>query len=310
MTSMEIVLEGKPNDFADPEKLAQLDALTAELRAIPGVLSAYSPSSLLREVHGIFSGEYALPPGYIIDQIFQAAETSSSGMFQAYMNKEFSRARISIGMKTIGLEEYRAIQDRARAALAKSPAPGAAKAAITGQFPLILNVQRDLMDTLNSSFVSSFLTIMVCFLVLLRSMKLALLAMIPNVIPVFIIVSFMFLAGIKFDIGNIMIASVLLGIAVDDTAHFLYQIKAHRHKENLTEILWEAFDSTGAAIFYTAVILTAGFAVFSFSGFLPTRHFGILAALAIAFALLCDLLILPAVMFVTEFRPESKGELP
>ncbi len=303
MTSMEIVLEGKPNDFTNPEKLAQLDALTTELRAIPGVQSAYSPSSLLREAHGIFSDDYTLPPDYIIDQIFQAPAVS--GMLQAYTNREFSRARISVRMKTIGLDEYRTIRDRAREALEKSPLPAAANAVITGQFPLILNVQRDLMDTLNSSFASSFLTIMVCFLVLLRSVKLALLAMIPNVIPVFIIVSFMFLAGIKFDIGNIMIASVLLGIAVDDTAHFLYQIKAHRHKEDLTEILWEAFDSTGAAIFYTAIILTSGFAVFSFSSFLPTRQFGILAAIAIAFALLCDLLILPAVMFVTNSRPES-----
>lgn len=310
MTSMEIVLEGRPDDFADPQRLARLDELTGELRAIPGVQSAYSTSSLLREIHGIFSGDYALPPGFIIGQIFQTAAAAYPGMLYAYTDREYSRARISVGMKTIGLGEYRAIRERVDAALAKSPLPGAAKASVTGQFPLILNVQRDLMDTLTSSFLSSFLTILACFVLLLRSIKLALLAMIPNVIPVFIIVSFMFLSGIKFDIGNIMIASVVLGIAVDDTAHFLYQIKTHRHKENLTEILWEAFDGTGAAIFYTTVILTAGFAVFAFSGFLPTRHFGILAAMAIAFALLCDLLLLPAVMFVMKYRPEQKGELP
>ncbi|TBR21701.1 MAG: hypothetical protein EPO63_08380, partial [Candidatus Nitrosotenuis sp.] len=125
MTSMEIVLDGKLNDFSDPEKLKQLDALTAGLRAIPGVQSAYSPASLLREVHGIFSDDFTLPPGYIIDQILQTPDVD--GMLRAYTNREFSRARISVGMKTIGLEEYRAIRGKVDAALAQSAAPGAAK---------------------------------------------------------------------------------------------------------------------------------------------------------------------------------------
>jgi predicted RND superfamily exporter protein len=130
-----------------------------------------------------------------------------------------------------------------------------------------------------------------------RSLRLAAIALLVNTVPIALGAVLMALAGIRLDVATVMVASIALGIIDDDTVHL---ITTWRHGVERTgdpeAALAHAFDVAGRAIAITSLILVAGFAALTLSGFRPTAHFGLLVCAAVAAAVLADLLILPAAL--------------
>ncbi len=167
----------------------------------------------------------------------------------------------------------------------------------TGVVPLVFVAQRELLDGLFKSFCLAFALIAVVMTLLLRSPTAGLMSMIPNLFPAVLVFGTMGWLGILVDVGAMMTASVALGIAVDDTLHFLTWFRRSRAAGHSREAsVVNAFDRCAVAMTQTTLIAGLGLIVFVLSDFQPVAQFGLLMAVLLASALVGDLILLPALL--------------
>jgi predicted RND superfamily exporter protein len=130
---------------------------------------------------------------------------------------------------------------------------------------------------------------------LFRSFRALIASIVPNVLPILAILSFMVVLHIPLDPATVMIATIAIGISADDTIHFLSRYKLHRGKGlNPSDASGAALGEMGRAAFFTSVVAAAGFSILALSEFPPMACFGLLTALTMLMALLGDIFILPA----------------
>ncbi len=176
---------------------------------------------------------------------------------------------------------------------------------LTGMLVLYNNMLQSLFSSQIKTLGVVFLAILAMFIVLFRSFKMAALAIIPNILAATTILGIMGLAGIPLDIMTITIAAISIGIAVDDTIHYV-----HRFQEEywLDENYWYAImrchNSIGRAMYYTSMIITLGFSILALSNFVPTIYFGLLTGAAMISALILNLTLLP--LLISIVRPMKK----
>ncbi len=167
----------------------------------------------------------------------------------------------------------------------------------TGVVPLVYKTQRQLLVSLRQSIAWAFVLIAIVMMFVLRSVSAGLISMAPNIFPVILVFGAMGWAGIKVDIGMMLTASVALGVAVDDTVHFLFWFqRAMREGHDRQSATLYAYRRCAKAMLQTTVIAGLGLAMFVFSTFTPTRQFGYMMVTLLAAALVGDLLMLPAIL--------------
>jgi predicted RND superfamily exporter protein len=170
--------------------------------------------------------------------------------------------------------------------------------------PIVYKAQRTLLESLVNSVVSAFGMIAIVMTVLLlwgswqwRNAPAGLLSMLPNIFPVVIIFGFMGHRRVLVDIGTMMCASVAMGVAVDDTIHFLAWFRhACRQGMPRKEAVLEAYRRVATAMTQTTLIAGLGLAVFALSTFTPTQRFGVMMLTLLTAALVGDLVMLPAML--------------
>lgn len=170
-------------------------------------------------------------------------------------------------------------------------------------------------NMLQSLFDSQILTLGIVviilsfmFLILFRSLKIALIAMIANIVPVSVVFGFMGWAKIPLDMMTITIAAISVGIAVDDTIHYIhrYGLEFAKDKDYIAA-MHRSHNSIGYAMYYTSVAIMIGFSILTLSNFIPTIYFGLLTALAMFIALAADLLLLPRLIILIKPFKEQEG---
>jgi hypothetical protein len=120
-------------------------------------------------------------------------------------------------------------------------------------------------------------------------------ALLPNLLPIFCLFASMALLGIPLDAATVMIAGVAIGIAADDTIHFLSCFRRERQSgADGPEAIRRTFEKAGAAITFTSVVAAAGFAILLLAEFKPIQYFGLLAGLTMITAWIGDVFVLPA----------------
>jgi len=173
----------------------------------------------------------------------------------------------------------------------------AIQAVYTGMVPVVYKTQHELLTGLRNSFITSFILIGIAMGVILRNPIAGFVAMIPNLFPVFIVFGFMGKFGILVDVGTMMTASVALGIATDDTIHFLtwfrHGIDQGMSRADATRF---AYSRCASAMFQTTLIAGLGLATFALSTFTPTQMFGIMMLAILMTAMLGDLIFLAAML--------------
>ena len=170
-------------------------------------------------------------------------------------------------------------------------------AVYTGLVPLVYKAQHELLNGLFTSLKWAFVLIALVMILVLRSPAAGLLSMIPNLFPVMLIFGAMGWMGILVDVGTMMTASVALGVAVDDTIHFLtwFRRGLDEHHGRQGAVMM-AYERCGTAMTQTTLIGGLGLSVFAFSTFTPTQRFGVLMLTLLGAALIGDLVFLPAVL--------------
>ncbi len=171
------------------------------------------------------------------------------------------------------------------------------KAIYTGVVPIVYQAQRALLNSLVESTWWSFLTITPIMMLVSRGFLAGCIAMLPNAVPVLLIFGGMGWLGIPLDIGSMMTASIALGVAVDDTIHFLarYRDSLELYGDRKTAIV-ATYGSSAIPTLQAALISGLGLSVFAFSTFTPTQRFGWLMLCILLAGVVSELILLPALL--------------
>ncbi len=171
------------------------------------------------------------------------------------------------------------------------------KISLTGILILYNNMLQSLFDSQIKSLSIVLTGIFLMLLILFRSFKIALIAIIPNALACFLILGTMGLISIPLDLMTITIAAITIGIAVDNCIHYVYRYREYLEKtNNHNEAMESCNRSVGIAIRNTSYTIIAGFSILIFSNFYPTIYFGIFTALAMFIALVGSLTLLPVLL--------------
>ncbi|MGF1511260.1 MAG: RND family transporter [Myxococcota bacterium] len=173
---------------------------------------------------------------------------------------------------------------------------------LSGATPLLVRGQVLLLETQIRSFLLALGVVSVIVLMLYRDLRIGLISLVPNILPIAFVLGIMGWIGIPLDVGTVTVAGIALGLVVDDTLHFLHHYRAGEAGfRGLTETLRRV----GRPIVTTSLAVVLGFGIFAVSSFRPTLYFGLLLAMTASLALVCDLLVLPALLLK---RQAPKGD--
>jgi len=202
--------------------------------------------------------------------------------------------RVCVLVNAMGSTEFYPLLDAIRAQ-ARQSLPKGAKWDLTGVVSLLNDAQAALVATQVKSFASAFGIIILMIALLFRSLRAALASVLPNLVPIMLTFAWMSVRHILLDAATVMIASVAIGIAVDNTIYFLARYR--EEKSTTTDSLVavrETLNSIGAPITYTSLVAAAGFGILAFAQFQPVVYFGVLTAITMLTALAGTLLLTPA----------------
>lgn len=301
---LDIVLRTEdPAVFSDPAFLNALDAFTASALERHGVLSGESWTMLLRETRVMAQRDPAARMAPFerqeeVDALLQLLRTSGGQVLDGYLSADGARARVQLRVADMGAQATIRLAEDLDAALARTLAPFPAVShqlagdAYTGSLGLDI-VIRDLMGSLLLAFVIifGFLT------VLLRSLRLGLLSILPNVLPLVMTLAWMVWRDIPLNTATAIIFSISIGLAVDGTIHMLVRFREERRRGLPVETaISRSARGTGRAIVLTCGSLVLGFGVMLLSAFVPVRRFGELIAVTVIGVLVGTLVVLPALM--------------
>ena len=217
------------------------------------------------------------------------------------IDRSRSATRVSVSAKTLYSQELLELNARAEAWLAEN-ASHVAGVSSTGPATLFAHVgQRNIRAMLIGTVVV-LLAISAILLVALRSLRLGLISIVPNLLPAVVGFGIWGLTVGQVGLSLSVVVAMTIGIVVDDTVHFLSKYRRARRDYNRSpeEAVRYAFDTAGRALTTTTVVLVAGFLIFAFSPFVPTAQVGVLTAMIIGFALIADLTLLPALLITAD----------
>lgn len=182
----------------------------------------------------------------------------------------------------------------------------------TNMLVLYNNVLQSLFKSQILTLGAVFIAIMVMFLVLFRSLNLALIAIAPNLLAAGIVLGGMGLAGIPLDIMTITIAAIVVGIGVDHAIHYVHRFKREFPEDgNYVATMYRCHASIGRALYYTSITVIAGFSILALSNFTPSIYFGLLTGLAMFASVIGSLLLLPQLILAFKpLGPEKPVEQP
>lgn len=223
-------------------------------------------------------------------------------MIDPYIDIERDEARIEIRVKD-SLPDLRRKEliERIHAGLQEEVGLKKEEYKISGMLILYNNMLQSLFSSQIETLGTVMLGIFAMLIVLFRSIKLAIIGILPNILSALMILGLIGLLGIPLDMMTITIAAITIGIAVDNSIHYIYRFREElpRQGGDYLRTLHYCHANIGKAIFNTAIIIIMGFSILMLSNFIPTIYFGVFTAIAMAVALFAALTLLPKLILIT-----------
>lgn len=315
---LELVLEGNDNTFKDPEAWRKAKALEQKLRALPEVVGTDSLLPLLEYINDLTSGpktpseDLLTRPGAVSQLIGMISMTPDGNKVRArFLDDKFSQLHISVRIKNSPSTTIAETIEQVRS-LSSREMQGTASAVVTGDLAVF---EAQASDIVNSQAYSLLLAVlyMSCLLAIqFRSLALGIASLFPQVLPQAVIFGTMGWFGISLDSVTVFAASVSIGLTVDNTVHYLTQMKREIQDRagsvDIQECISAAYKITGRAMISNHAVIFFGFAMLLISPFRPVISFGVLGSLAIAFSLIGDLIFMPSVILSSKFFRKMLGE--
>ncbi len=293
---------GADEDPADywftPDKVDEVKIIHDYLEGLPAVGKVLSLASLIRVGEDVNQGEF---DAFELAIVYKRMPVElKASMIDPYISIDDNEARINLRILD-SLENLRRkeLLEQIHFDLTNKLGFADERIAISGLLVLYNNM-------LQSLFKSQILTlgvvmagIALMLLVLFRSVSLAIIGIIPNILASLIILGLMGLLGIPLDMMTITIAAITIGIAVDNSIHYIYRFREEfARTQDYVETLHYCHANIGKAVFYNAITIIIGFSILVMSNFIPTIYFGLLTAFAMLVALFAALTLLPKLILI------------
>ena len=296
----------KDSYFEDPAHLQQIAELQAFLEGLPGVDKVISVVDYLKLIHYATSQyeekAYRLPEEpFEIRMLVNSFKTMlGQDMLNRFMNGSFSKTNILLRTHIASSRDFLSIEKRIQGYLYQN-FPRSFSFQVTG-IGIVISHSSDLITKgqINSLFTSLGLIFAIMFLLFL-SCKVGIIGMLPNIFPIIVSFGMMGWAGIPLSMETSLIASIAIGLAMDDTIHYLVHYNQEFKRDlDKKRALTTTSLHMGRPIISTTITICLGFAVLMFSHFKPTSVFGLLMVVTMFSALMADLLLLPSLMLHVE----------
>ncbi|MBU0994347.1 MAG: MMPL family transporter [Proteobacteria bacterium] len=307
-----VTANSEKNDFESPEGLAKIEEIqkyfdTLEERKF--VSSSFSINNYLKEVNKAFNKDdnqfYTLPETK--ETIIDYYELGDPEITDRFISLDKKKARITYQIYNNALEQREAYLNDLNYNLTKILGQDYTYI-ITGTSSLWMSLDENLKESFMSSFLFACITIFLMMVYISKGIKLAVISMVPNILPILLTIGLMGWLKIPFDTLTVMIVCVTLGINVDDTVHFIVWFRRNiASGKSVESSILMTYKNVGMSIISTSIILALGFVVLSLGSYKPYETFGLLTAFNIMMALLADLLLLPSL--ILQFDKSSKLEV-
>ncbi|MBJ20924.1 MAG: hypothetical protein CL933_16075 [Deltaproteobacteria bacterium] len=296
-----------PNGLHEPEVLQAVDRArhTATSLQVGAIIAGQSISivDIVKEIHQALNEgrpEARIIPDdrALLAQELILFENAGSDDLEDVVDSEFSLGRFSIRTPMVDASHYPPFGDEVQRIFAKE-LDGLANISLTGMMVVMGRTLAASIETMFRSYTIALAVITPLMMLLLGSIRLGLLAMIPNLFPIVLTLGLMGWLDIPLEMFSLLIGSVALGLAVDDTIHFMHGFRRGYAATGSVEIaVRETLQTTGQALLFTSIVLTMGFLIYALSDLSNLSRFGLLTAFSVVSAFLADVLLAPALMKV------------
>ena len=229
--------------------------------------------------------------------------------YDEFLTADGRWARIMLTVRDVGSRRMLGVLDVLNAKLAELfPAESGVKARLTGTAQVHARAMDRFVRDMVTSLLGAALVIFVVIGLLFRSLRIGLIAVLPNITPLVITWGYIGMRGYQMNAANVIVFAISLGIAVDNTIHFLARFREEVKTDgNAPEAIRRSYHGTGRAIVLTSVLIVTGLSVLMLSEFVPSRRFAELANVTVAGALLGDLFLLPACLMLF-WKPPRRSQ--
>jgi predicted RND superfamily exporter protein len=303
---IEVVLDTKKeNGVYDPDFLNRVESISQEIEKIDQgdifVGKVLTINDILKETHQALHGNdaafYKIPQNKkTIAQEFLLFENSGSDDLEKIVDSQFTKTRVSIKISWVDL----VVIDRFLGELEERfnhVFKDKAEVTITGMTTLMGRTITAAIHSMAQSYIIAFIVITVLMIVLVGDIKIGLLSMIPNLLPIFIVMGLIGFLRVPLDLTSLMIGSIAIGLVVDDTMHFMYNFRKYYDiTGDAKKAVQETLLGTGRAILITSVVLSSSFFILMIATLENSDSFGLFTGIVIILALLADFLLAPALM--------------
>ncbi len=301
VTTLEVVFNTDAQEgLKSPERLAEIKRFQNWLDSLPQVDRTLSMVDIIEEMNWAFHGEnseYRRVPESV-PLLTQYLFIYSGKELYELVDDSFRQTRLTINLNVSGANAVQAVIEEISARLEQQPVADLGWS-IAGFGRLFADQEELLVQGQANSLWVVLLLIFLIMCLLWRSLGDALLCMLPNVSPIVIIFILMGVFGIWLDMATAMIASVAIGVAVDDSIHLFHGYRERvRQGRGVVFSLIRTYSQAGRAVMATTLVLSVQMLLLSSSQFIPTIEFGVLTAAGLIAALFFDLLVLPALLVV------------
>jgi len=296
--SYDVVIElDEAGKAKEPEVLKNLELLSQEIETFPLTKRTHSLLEIIKDMNQVLNEDnaekYMIPDNReMIAQLLLLYENAGGTESEYWVDYDYQHLRLQVQMDNMraseARDEYQQIEERAAELF-----PGA-EISIVGTMPQFMKMIFYIIHGQVISFGIAFLVITVILMVVFGSVKTGLIGLIPNITPAIVIGGILGFAGIPLDTSTVIIMPMILGLAVDDTIHFINHGKLEfsrtgRYRSSITR----TFGTVGVALFFTTLILSAVFLIYMSSEVKTYFNTGLLAISGIVSALLADYLVTP-----------------
>ncbi|GAA4289706.1 efflux RND transporter permease subunit [Aestuariibaculum suncheonense] len=297
--------------------LKRMDELQEAINEIPELSKPISVVDLVKySKQAYYNGNtkyYQLPTSQENSFILSYAKNSSSNvdLLKNFVDSTGQYARITTFMKDIGTEKMERIEENLQTKIDKLFPSDRYKVTMTGKAVVFQKGTKYLVKNLVISLSLAIILIAVFMAYMFRSLRMIVISLIPNLLPLLITAGLMGYLGVPIKPSTILVFSIAFGISVDDTIHFLakYRQELQARHWKIKPSVYGALRETGVSMFYTSIVLFFGFSVFTISSFGGTVALGALVSATLLFAMLSNLLLLPSLLLSLERSIANKEVL-
>ncbi|MDH5380248.1 MAG: efflux RND transporter permease subunit, partial [Cyclobacteriaceae bacterium] len=318
---LEIVIDTKKRrGVIDLENLRIVDELETFLAAQEHISEPISIVSFVKATRQAFYNNnpdrYGLPTvkrerDYLLRYLKN--ESDSTGLFTAFVDSTLQKMRVSMHVADIGSTDMdKLIKEVINPKIDSLFADTDLEVKVTGTTPLFIKGNQFLIENLRMSLLLAFVIIAIIMGLLFRNMRMVVISLIPNVLPLLLTAGIMGFMGIHLKPSTALIFCIAFGISIDDSIHFLakYRQELFANKFFVPLAISKSLRETGASMIYTSIILFAGFIIFAGSDFGGTVALGILTSTTLLIAMITNLILLPSLIMTFDDGKRRKDMHP